>query len=37
MTRDQEIDFLKGQSNEMKKELEKIAARIKELENTKKE
>jgi len=37
MTREQEIDYLKSQSGQMKKELKRMADRISELENAKKE
>jgi hypothetical protein len=37
MTREQEIDFLKNQAGEMKKEMERIESRINDLEAEKKE
>ena len=37
MTLEQELDFLKGQAGEIKKELERVEARIHDLEANKKE
>ena len=37
MTHEQELDFLKGQAGEIKKELDRVESRIRDLETNKKE
>jgi hypothetical protein len=37
MTHEQELDFLKGQAGEIKKEMDRVESRIRDLEVNKKE